>query len=88
MLACWPSDDDAPAWDVLDATMKGIQAMVRGDGGRLPNAGARLLNGLRKHPDPERLVALTRRHLPSPTISTDRAHPSFSERPGTTFLQP
>ena len=85
MLACWPGDDDAPAWDVLDATMNGIRALVRGDGGKLPNAGARLLNGLQKHPDPERLVELTRRHLPSPTISTDSAHPSFPEGPSTSF---
>ena len=81
LLACWPADDRAPADEVLAASDEAITRMTHGDGGKLQRAGERLLNGLQKHPDPEGLVERTRALLPSATIETDRAHPSYPHRP-------
>ena len=84
LLACWPSANNAPAGAVLDSTEEGIGRMTRGDGGKLRHAGQRLLNGLRKHPDPDGLVERTRRRLPSPTVESDRRHPTYPHRPSGT----
>lgn len=77
LLACWPDDDDAPARAVVEHTLAGIAAMTQGSGGKLPEAGARLINGLEQHPDPLELVERTRRLFPSATIRTDRDHPTY-----------
>ena len=77
MIASWPARDDADANAVLDATMENIGAIVR-RGGVLPNATARLINEIENHPNPVELVERTRRAFPSPTIATDRAHPSYA----------
>jgi len=77
LLASWPDADDAPARKVIERTIATITAMTHGTGGKLPHSGARLINGLRRHPDPIELVNTTRRRLPSPTVDTDRAHPSY-----------
>ena len=50
--------------------------MARGSGGKLTMTSERLINGLENHPDPIGLVERTRVRLPSPTIQTDRTHPS------------
>ena len=77
LLACWPEDDRAPARAVIERTLAGIAAMTHGSGGKLPEAGARLINGLEQHPDPVELVERTRRLFPSATIRTDRGHPTY-----------
>ncbi len=79
-LACWPHDDKASAKEVIERTLDGISAMARGSGGKLTMTSARLINGLENHPDPIRLVERTRARLPSQTIQTDRAHPSYPLR--------
>ena len=76
LIASWPARDDASAEQVIRATIENVGNLVRA-GGPLPNAGARLLNELESHPDPVDLVERTRRRFPSPTITTDRAHPSY-----------
>ena len=79
-LACWPDRDDAAASDVIQHTAAGIEALRRGNGGKLPTAAARLLNGLEKHHDPIGLVERTREKFPSRTVETDRRHPSYPAR--------
>ena len=69
---------------MLDSAEDGIGRMTHGDGGKLRHAGQRLLNGLRKHPDPDGLVERTRRLLPSPTVESDRRHPTYPHRPSGT----
>ncbi len=86
LLACWPSPDNAPAGEVLDSTEDGIRRMTHGDGGKLRLAGQRLLNGLRKHPDPDGLVERTRGLLPSATVESDRRHPTYPHRPSRAWL--
>ena len=76
MIASWPVRDEASAEQVIRATVQHIGTLVR-TGGPLPNASARLLNELENHPNPVDLVERTRRRFPSPTITTDRAHPSY-----------
>ena len=56
--------------------------MTHGSGGKLPEAGARLINGLEQHPDPIALVERTRRLFPSATIRTDRGHPTYPHAGG------
>ena len=80
-LACWPESDKADATEVIESTIASIEALWRGDGGKLPQAAARLLNGLDKHPDPVALVERTRQGLPSRTVESDRIHPSYRRRP-------
>lgn len=77
LLACWPEEDDAPARTVIERTLAGITAMTHGSGDKLPEAGARLINGLEQHPDPVDLVERTRRLFPSATVRTDRQHPTY-----------
>ena len=50
----------------LPETRKGteITRITRGAGGKLLRAAGRLINGLRRHPDPIALVKRTRSHLP------------------------
>ena len=84
LLACWPSPDNAPAGEVLDSNEDGIRRMTHGDGGKLRRAGQRLLNGLRKHPDPDGLVEQTRGLLPSATVESDRRHLTYPHRPSRT----
>ena len=84
LLACWPAANNALAGEVLDRIEEGIGRMTHGDGGKLRHAGQRLLNGLRKHPDPDGLVERTRRLLPSPTVESDRRHPTYPHRPSGT----
>lgn len=79
-LACWPQDDKASAKEVIQRTLNGISAMARGSGGKLTMTSERLINGLENHPDPIGLVERTRVRLPSPTIETDRTHPSYPLR--------
>ena len=76
MIASWPVRDEASAVQVIRATVQHIGTLVR-TGGPLPNASARLLNELENHPNPVDLVERTRRRFPSPTITTDRSHPSY-----------
>ena len=76
MIASWPVRDDASAEQVIRATVKNIGNLVK-TGGPLPTASARLLNELENHANPVDLVERTRRRFPSPTITTDRAHPSY-----------
>jgi hypothetical protein len=76
MIASWPARDDASAEQIIRATIENVGNLVRA-GGPLPNASARLLNELENHPNPVDLVERTRRRFPSPTIATDRAHPSY-----------
>ena len=78
MLASWPARDDASAEQVIRATVKNIGTLVS-TGGPLPTASARLLNELENHPNPVDLVDRTRRRFPSPTITTDRTHPSYPD---------
>ena len=78
MLASWPARDEASAEQVIRATVENIGTLVR-TGGPLPNASARLLNELENHPNPLDLVKRTRHRFPSPTITTDRAHPSYPD---------
>jgi len=75
-IACWPDRDDAPAEAILQAAIAGLRRMIEGTGGRLRTAGGLVLELLQEHRDPERLVEDTRRHLPSPTITSDREHPN------------
>ena len=82
LLACWPEDDDAPARTVIERTLAGITALTHGSGGKLPEAGARLINALEQHPYPIALVERTRRLFPSPTVRTDRGHPTLSHAGG------
>ena len=76
LMACWPSRDDAPAVEVVEKTIDEVGRMASGTGGRLRNAGSRLVEALRDHPDREGLVERTRALLPSATIESDRAHPT------------
>ena len=76
MIASWRVRDDASAEQVIRATIKNIGNLIRA-GGPLPNASARLLNELENHSNPVDLVKRARRRFPSPTITTDRAHPSY-----------
>lgn len=80
LIGCWPESDDAPAEDVKKAAIAALTAMIKGTGGRLQTAGRLLVNALREHPEPERLVERTRLLLPSPTVTTDREHPSYPAR--------
>lgn len=82
LLACWPGRDEADARDIIESTLTTIGSMMRGTGGKLPMAGGRLLNGLKKHDDPIGLVERTRELLPSATVDSDRTHPSYPHRPG------
>ena len=85
MLACGPGRNDAPARDVIKATMEGITQMRSGSGGKLVAAAERLINGLRAYRDPVSLVETTRKTFPSVTIETDRRHPTYVGRcPGKT----
>ena len=72
------SRDEASAEQVIRATVENIGTLVR-IGGPLPNASARLLNELENHPNPVDLVERTRHRFPSPTVTTDRAHPSYPD---------
>ena len=76
LMACWPSRDDAPAVEVVNKTIGEVGRMASGTGGRLRNAGVRLVETLRDHPDREGLVERTRALLPSATIESDREHPT------------
>ena len=76
MIASWPARDESSAEQVIRATIKNVGNLVR-TGGPLPNASARLLNELENHANPVGLVERTRRRFPSPTITTDRTHPSY-----------
>ena len=76
LMACWPSRDDAPAVEVVNKTIDEVGRMASGTGGRLRNAGVRLVETLRDHPDREGLVERTRALLPSATIESDREHPT------------
>ena len=51
--------------------------MTHGSGGKLPETGARLIDGLEQQPDPVELVERTRRLFPSATVRTDRDHPTY-----------
>ena len=77
MIACWPARDNAPATEVLSQTMERIDRMRSGTGGKLVNAAGRLINELRAHPDPIRLVEQTRKLLPSATIDSERNRPTY-----------
>ncbi len=77
LLACWPTDDNAPARDVLKVTIGTISAMRRGEGGKLRETANRLVWGLEQHSHPERMVEETRASFPSPTVETDRRHPTY-----------
>ena len=76
LMACWPSRDDAPAVEVVNKTIGEVGRMASGTGGRLRNAGVRLVETLRDHPDREGLVERTRALLPSAPIESDREHPT------------
>lgn len=77
LLATWPADDATPPLDIVDGTRKNILAMAEGEGGKLRDTAARIVNGLTYHRDPERLVESTRGLLPSATVETDRLHPTY-----------
>ncbi len=81
LLACWPRNDQAKPRDVIHATRSGIEAMRRGTGGKLVAAAERLLNGIEQHPNPVALVERTRATFPSPTVESDRRHPTYSHGP-------
>ena len=80
MIACWPARDDAPATEVVKETLARIDRMRSGSGGKLVNAGGRLINELRAHPDPIGFVEQTRKLLPSATIDSERGHPTYQLR--------
>lgn len=78
LIASWPARDDADPDEVIRATLKNVGNLVC-SGGPLPNASARLINELENHPDPVTLVERTRRRFPSPTVVTDRLHPTYPQ---------
>ena len=88
LIACWPLEDNPPGQTVVDKTIKDVERMTRGTGGRLARAGKLLSERLKTYPDAERLAARVRQLLPSPTISTDRKHPSYPQRPTITTAKP
>jgi hypothetical protein len=51
--------------------------MAGGTGGKLKDSAERLVNGIDKHPDPERLVEETRTRFPSRTIDTGRYYQHY-----------
>ena len=77
IMACWPRDDNTPNQKIVEDAIMALEFMTEG---RLPGAGKRLKEGLEKHERPNELVEAVRAVLPSPTISTDREHPSFPKR--------
>ena len=81
LMACWPRNDNAPADKIVKQTIADVRHMTYG---RLQGAGIRLVKGLQEHRNREQLVERVRERLPSPTILTDRQHPSYPERPSTT----
>ena len=80
MIACWPASDNARATEVVKETLSRIDRMRSGSGGKLVNAAGRLINELRAHADPLGLVEQTRKLLPSATIDSERAHPTYQLR--------
>ena len=82
IMASWPMEDDRPAGEVIQKTINDVTRMIAGTGGRLPGAGERLVRGLQTDPDPESFVERVRERLPSPTIETDRQHPTYPTPPG------
>ena len=81
LIACWPRNYDASPREVINKTIDEVERMAQGSGGKLRRSAQRLANGLRNHPSPERLVEQTRERFPSPTITSDRKHPTYPQAP-------
>ncbi|MCY4509500.1 MAG: hypothetical protein OXG35_21430 [Acidobacteria bacterium] len=81
LIACWPQNDDAPANEVVKKTLNNLKKFTQKRGGPLRGSAKRLIRALERNPKQMDLVEETRQHLPSPTIATDRQHPTFPERP-------
>ena len=82
LIACWPRNDKASNKEVIDKTIKEVEQMAGGSGGKLRHSARRLVEGLRHHPKPEQLVERTREQFPSPTITSDRKHPTYPQGRG------
>ena len=87
LIACWPKNDDAPAMEVLRKTIGDLKKFTQKPGAPLRGSSRRLIRALERHPNPIGLIEETRKHLPSPTITRDRQHPTFPERPSAEAAQ-
>lgn len=64
-------------WELQGKQLLATPAVAEELAGKLVNAAGRLINELRAHPDPIRLVEQTRKLLPSATIDSERNHPTY-----------
>lgn len=81
LIACWPRNDGAGAKEVVEKAISDIEKFTGDENAILHWSGTELVDGLKNHKDWESLVERTRTKLPSPTIETDRQHPTYPKRP-------
>lgn len=80
MLATWTRYERSRD-EIVSDCLERLKQMYTGTGGQL-RATARLLHdGLKRHPDPNRIVLDIRLRLPSPAAESDYYHPTHPERP-------
>ena len=83
LIACWPADDATPTDRIISKTQDDISRMIgvgTQSGGTLETTGDRILAALQRTKGLNKLVDQIREMMPTPTVRTDREHPSYARR--------
>ena len=80
MLATWTRHERSRD-EIVSGCLERLKQMYAGTGGQLRATAHLLHDGLKLHPDPDRIVLDVRLRLPSPAVESDYDHPTHPERP-------